>query len=275
MPKRLTELRPSGSEEEFTADAHAACPGHAAIVSISWISERQSAATEANEDLLGRDQDDDSYDDEDYDEDGDLVSPHSGHYGPIGHLCVHRRRQVRPPAALGKITRKAAEMAPEEGEQARADRNDVIPSNKDWRSAETVPPQVADRVRDPDQGARRRRGLHRKLPHRCRSPDQQRAVHGQHFGARGVRDPGGGPSEYANRTTPITDLVAGALPAPATVITLGVLLSAYESVTSVQSCRHLSDSTARYLRFIESAGYTLSEVELRACGAVIAKAALA
>jgi ParB family chromosome partitioning protein len=72
---------------------------------------------------------------------------------------------------------------------------------------------------------------------------------------------------YGTKTTAITDMVDVASPAPALVISVGVLLAAYKGATSVQSWRTVSDWTARYLRFIESAGYELSDVELRACGA--------
>ena len=273
--KRLNELRPAGSEEEFTPDAHAACPGHAAIVSLSWISERQSAATDANGHLSDGDQDDDGYDDEDYDEDGDLVSPQSGHYGPIAtYVCTDAGKYGHQPR-WGKITRKAADMAPEEREQARADRSDVIQSNKDWRSAETVRrrwlTEFATRTKPPV-------GAEVFIANCLTAADHPintvlSTVNTLAYEVFGI--PEADRPTYANRTTPITDLVAGATPARATVITLGVLLSAYESVTSVQSYRNLSDSTARYLRFIESAGYTLSEVELRACGAVTVKATVA
>jgi ParB family chromosome partitioning protein len=269
--KRLIELRPAGSEEEFTPDAHADCPGHAAIVTISWISERQSAATDANGHLSGGDQEDDGYDDED----GDPVSAPSGHYGPIAtYVCTDAGKYGHQPR-WGAITRKAADMAPEEREQARADRRDVIQSNKDWRSAETVRrrwlTEFATRSKPPVGAEVFIASCLTAADHPINSVlSTVSTLAYELFGIPEADRP-----TYANRTTPITDLAGGASPARATVITLGVLVSAYESVTSVQSYRHMSDSTARYLRFIESAGYTLSEVELRACGAVTAKATLA
>lgn len=45
----------------------------------------------------------------------------------------------------------------------------------------------------------------------------------------------------------------------------------YEAATNREHWRRLDDGTRRYLRFIESQGYELSDVERRACGEDVTK----
>ncbi|GAB3683020.1 hypothetical protein GCM10025868_47210 [Angustibacter aerolatus] len=60
--------------------------------------------------------------------------------------------------------------------------------------------------------------------------------------------------------------LAAVTDARAQVLTLAQVLAAYEAATDVSSWRQVSDGTRRYLEFIAANGYTLAEVERRACG---------
>lgn len=52
----------------------------------------------------------------------------------------------------------------------------------------------------------------------------------------------------------------------AQVITLALVLGAYEANTDTASWRRVDAGTRRYLQFLAECGYALSDVERRACG---------
>jgi len=159
----------------------------------------------------------------------------------------------------------AAERSEANREAAAADRRDVIASNKAWASAETV-----------------RREWLRTFVTRKTAPKTAVAfiaaavvagdyalrdawVSGHEFahGLFGLEQPAG----YASaRTQVLAGLLEGVTDARAQMITLALVLAAYEAATSNLSWRTVNTDTARYLRYLEANGYTLSTVELRACG---------
>jgi ParB family chromosome partitioning protein len=160
-----------------------------------------------------------------------------------------------------------AEMDEEEQRVFRERRRDTINSNKAWDSAVPV----------------RHAWLKDKFLTRKAAPKSAAgfvaaalasSTHGSHVTTElenrsrllcrllGIEDPGYG-KEW---TSELQKLVAAATPDRAQVLTLGMMLCAFEAGTSRESWRTINEGTVRYLRFIESEGYVLSDVERRACG---------
>ncbi len=71
---------------------------------------------------------------------------------------------------------------------------------------------------------------------------------------------------YGRGATGVLGLLDGASERRAEVITLALVLAAYEDATGKHSWRHLDQATARYLQFLTDAGYTPSPVERLASG---------
>jgi len=69
-------------------------------------------------------------------------------------------------------------------------------------------------------------------------------------------------------SNPLDEMVEAASEARAEVISLGVVLAAYEDATGRSSWRKVIGHTARYLLFLAEHGYQLSWVEKRAAGLV-------
>ena len=64
----------------------------------------------------------------------------------------------------------------------------------------------------------------------------------------------------------IIGLLGDAGDARALVVVLAVVLGAQEAATDVHSWRRVNPATHRYLTFMAAQGYTLADVERRACG---------
>lgn len=64
----------------------------------------------------------------------------------------------------------------------------------------------------------------------------------------------------------IVGLLGEAGDARALVVVLAVVLGAQEAATDVHSWRRVNPATQRYLMFLAAQGYTLADVERRACG---------
>ncbi len=69
------------------------------------------------------------------------------------------------------------------------------------------------------------------------------------------------------RSGGIGALIDQASEARAQVLGLALVLAGYEDATHIGSWRRVDDGTRRYLTFLSACGYTLSDVERRACGA--------
>ncbi len=151
-------------------------------------------------------------------------------------------------------------MTEDERERARAQRHDVIESNKAWGSAETV-----------------RRDWLRSFVQRKTAPkgtagfvatalaldaDVVADIDGNHFTAEllGCEATGYG------RSQALAALVPDASEARAQVLVLAQVLGAYEARTDRNDWRSVRPHTRRYLEFLAEQGYVLSNVERRACG---------
>jgi ParB family chromosome partitioning protein len=141
-------------------------------------------------------------------------------------------------------------MSDEEREKAAAARRDVIESNKAWKSAEVVRRQWLTQFltrKTPPKGA----GLFLAQTMMDRYSDRL-----THHGTAGLRD------QLLGGSTVIRD---GMSEPRAFVVVLAHALAGYEAQTGTHSWRNPTEANTRYLRFLQANGYTLSDVEERAC----------
>ena len=126
----------------LTPAAHAGCPGYAAQLGRSWgrvdpaTGLPAQAATTTPASAAADDQDDDDYDDDDDEDDEEPVDDGTvwAEYPVPEWVCTdhagcgHIRRPVFTSREQTRLTR--AEMTPDQADAARAQRRDVIESNK-------------------------------------------------------------------------------------------------------------------------------------------------
>jgi ParB family chromosome partitioning protein len=163
--------------------------------------------------------------------------------------------------------RKASDMTSEQREAAKAERQDVIGSNKAWDTAEPVRRQwlatfVTRKVAP--------KGAAAFLAHVL--TEHSEVVHdmgGDHLAAEwfGLK-----PAAYGI-TSGWGKVIEQATEQRAQVIAVARLLSGLEKNTSRDSWRRVAPATALYMGTIAAWGYDLAEVEKRAAGLAPTKAA--
>ncbi|MEU7802680.1 ParB N-terminal domain-containing protein [Micromonospora arborensis] len=281
---RLGRLTHDG--EALTTDSHAGCPGHAAFVTEDWEWRVVDASDEEAADPDCEDPDDEW--DEEWDEDGagDADQGDEGDAEPEQPAPAVRRQQVYvwvaryvctdapkyghtlPSSSFdsGTSRKLAADMTDSEREAATAQRRDVIQSNKDWDSAEKVRRnwlrEFMSRPAAPKTAGTFIAGSLARADH----PITQALTYGNKLAAEMFGLGEKGVSVYGRRSTALTDTIDKAKEPRALMISLGLILAAYEDSLTRQSWRSVNEATARYLHFLEEQGYKLSHVEKRATG---------
>lgn len=241
----------------LTADTHAACPGHAAYITETWVPAPLTRDDDSDPTGDGPDdQDVDAEDTEDDEPDG------SFQYLPV-YVCTdpeahgHHQRYTYGGAQQRKT---AAGMTDDERETARAERCRVITNNKSWESAEKVRRSwlatFAARKTAPKGTA-----TFLSLAH-AHDADTVASIDGNTFAANllGLDRTGYG------RSTALQTLLTTVTDQRAQVIHLVQVLAAYETASSREDWRRTNPRTARYLQHLAALGYTLSDVEHLACG---------
>ncbi len=160
----------------------------------------------------------------------------------------------------GSTKPKLADMNEDDAEAARAQRRDVIESNKAWRAAEPVRREWL-------------RGLlARKTPPKGSAAlvaaalacdaDTVTRIGGNHRAAEllGCED-----TSYG-RNSALAVLIDRASEPRARPLGLAVVLARYEDATHTCSWRHVDPATRGYLTYLAERGYTPADVERRACG---------
>lgn len=166
------------------------------------------------------------------------------------------------PAAAGlrdRYGRNTNTATADDSDTAKADRaaerRTVIDNNKAWTSAETVRrawlTDLAARKSAPKGAAT---FIANSLAARARLLDAYH-VHQTRNEILGTTN-----------ATDITALIGKASEARAQLLALVQVLAAHEAATGKNDWRTINTDTVTYLRYLESLGYTLSEIELRACG---------
>ena len=160
------------------------------------------------------------------------------------------------PAAKPKLS----EMSEEQAEASRAERRDVIASNKAWTASVPVRREFLRAL------------LTRKTPPKggaaliatalaC-DADVVTRIGGNHLAGQML----GCEAAAYGRSAGVAALVEQTTDARAQVLTLALVLCGYEDDTHTGSWRSVNTGTRRYLGFLDACGYTLSNVERRACG---------
>lgn len=230
----LTVDRLSDSEgNRITDEEHAECPGHAAYVTAGW------------EWVEGEDEDSD-----------EQVRTATAVY-----VCTDYKAHGHGDrwATSEGSKPKSADMTDEQREQAKAERRDVIDSNKAWASAETV----------------RREWLKQFLTRKT-APKGAAAfiattmfTHADLMTHQSLNDTLGvtiGVERDGWQKQDAGKTIGKATEGRALVLALGYALAAHEHATGKHSWRNVNASTARYLAFLAANNYMLSEVEHRAAG---------
>lgn len=230
--KALQRLSTKAEGRPLNKDTHAKCPGHAAYVTVNTRWSTDNKGKEARN----------------WEAEPTYVCTQ---WKAQGHADLYASNSTKP---------TTAEMTPVQRETAKAERKDVIESNKAWDAAEPVRrgwlANFAARKTAPKGSA----------PFIARvvteHPEVVASVGGSQLAAEwfGLTHSGWG---YGNGWAA---LVEKATDGRAQVITVARLLASLEKATSRQSWRTVHAATADYLKFLAANGYELSEVEKRAAG---------
>ncbi len=108
-------------------------------------------------------------------------------------------------------------------------------------------------------------GVHRASLAHCPHALTQ-ALTGSHRLAGGLLGCPEQAAGYGRGAAGVLGLLDGASERRAEVVTLALVLAAYEDATGKHSWRHVDPATARYLQFLTEVGYTPSAVERLASG---------
>ncbi len=193
-------------------------------------------------------------------------------------------RTMRARTRPGMATRTAGATAPgqkpateEEKEAASAERRKVLDGNKAWRAAEKVRrrwlQEFLTRPTPPDGSLRI---ILRALA--GESPELRHSIeHGHRLAAKLL----GQPDEYGKSRDAVAAMIDEASDGRAQVITLGLVLGAYEEHLTVDTWRSADPSLNRYQTFQTAAvtylnllagwGYGLSDIESKVAAAIVEK----
>lgn len=235
MLQRTSKRWPGAPTARSRPESHAECPGHAAYVEVVW------------------DVDEAAYDPED-----DELRVAEATYvclDPVqyGHLA---------PADESSHTQRVADIDEDaRKEAATAERRRVLANNKAWRAAETV-----------------RRGWLKNFVGRKSSPKGAlrfiftEVAEGDHQLRDGMEKQHAFAREWLGIEAPVSrwarsepdaliTALGNATDARAQVITLALVLGAFETTLGVHTWRNPNAAVRRYLAQIAAWGYELSEIE--------------
>lgn len=233
--QRLTRLA-DGKGKQLTAEAHRDCPGHAAYVEYGW----QWGASSGNSD--------------DGDERGAYVTSAT-------YVCTAAKANGhadRFGSGGGSDKKKLADMTDKEREGARAQRRDVIESNKAWKSAQTVRAAWVSKF------------LARKTAPKGSAVFVAATLADHASALTDYRTPGkvdelmhGGKTRMRSDRAKLEENLTDGR---ALLIAVGHCCAAYEAQMSEHTWRSVQSGPARYLAFLAANGYELATVEKRATG---------
>lgn len=156
----------------------------------------------------------------------------------------------------------ATELSAEEREQAKAARRQVIENNKAWAAAEPVR-QAWLKTFIGRKTAPKGTAVFLLAALTADSTVAEARVQGSNSHARELL---GLPARAYGEPDKLAELATSQQnDARALMLALTVVLAAYEGATDREAWRTARPGTARYLRFLEANGYTLSDVEQVAC----------
>jgi len=255
---RLSRLGEDG--HGIDVGEHAACPGHVAYLDNAWVFVVTATGEEIGEDDLADEDTDELRYSEDELEEKEVWFPQFCCTDPRGHGHPMTAWLARSHGQRSTSTENADPASIEAlAEAKRRERREVIDNNKAWRSAETVRLDwlraFLTRKTLPKQGAAFSAATLTRDPYLLTGTN-----------AREVAADLLAPTKEGPAHIVLAGLIDKASEARTHVLTLGLILGACEATTSVQSWRTVDTGTQRYLTYLSECGYTLSDVERRACG---------
>lgn len=219
----ISRLVDQKTGKEIKLEEHTSCPGHVGWVAMDWVGTRREPVAKYG-----------------------CADPKKN-----GHRDRHASGASKPPAA---------QMTDAEREQARKDRRFIIDSNKDWASAETVRRQwIRDnlaKANTPPKGSAAFIAI-------AISADGGHFIHDWKFEPDHLTREWLGIKKSSGRLD-LSAHVKGKPESRALVIALLHLLATYETKAAGKDAWRrdgTSNDTGRYLRYLETVGYVLSDVE--------------
>jgi len=194
----------------------------------------------------------------------------SGGYGSkvpyvIGYACADLSANSHYTSDAPKL--RSADMTDQEREAAKTQRKDVIESNRLWESAEKVRrawlQEFFASKTAPKKAARFVAESWARADHELK----QALDSGNKLAMRLLAVKA---AETQTNRLALTAYIGRASEARAQMISLALVLSAYEERTGKHSWRAKDPATSRYLLFLQDCGYVLADVERRACGLDVA-----
>lgn len=184
-------------------------------------------------------------------------------YPAVRWMCTDAAsfgHEMRVLEGMGGEVKRASEMTEDERAASKAARRDVIESNKAWKAAETV------------RRAWLKAWANRKtLPQGAGAflatalgtdPDTFTRISGNNLAA----DMLGCERRGYGRSSDLLATIGKVSDARALVLTMVLILTGYEDSLDQNDWRTVRESSRRYLEELAELGYTLSDVERRACG---------
>lgn len=252
----------------LTVESHTECPGHAAYLTETWVRTERPAA-EAGVSAVEADTGDESgsagddSDVESADADGDSddeADDGRWEWTPV-YVCTDPTGNGHHPlyGTIAKDKLTAAEMTDEQREAARAERRDVIESNKAWDSATCVRTDflrgfLSRKTAPKGAGVFIASALAHDAPLVADPKANTLAADLLGLPARAAYGRHAGLAEVAEQITE----------ARALVVALAQVLAGYEATMDRTAWRNPRATSTRYLTFLAGHGYTLSQVEERA-----------
>ena len=265
-PKRLSSLVPDADGNEYTVATHAECDGHVAWVGTEWVQVDADGTVYTSDAIEEMDQDE-------Y-ERFDALQTHQERRWVAVYGCDDPDRHHPQPSlslvsgTTGSGTTGSTARAVESGPSRRV----VIENNKAWDAATGVRRAW---LREFFQRKTAPAGAAAFTAHAVLNRDyalrkvleQGHALAVELFGVEGASatdDEGYG---YYRFDRDLATLTTGASDKRLTLITLGVIMAAYENALDRHSWRQSGGCTEKhYLLYLDQLGYQLSAVERLAAG---------
>lgn len=240
----IARLRPTADDPQgtdLTEQAHRDCPGHAATVMTRW----------------------------DFEQAGRIAQPVWMCLAPIehGHAELYDRSQpgITTTAPVGETDEQRQAREDREREAARQERRTVIANNKAWDSAQIVRRdwlrELFTRKAAPKGAAIFVAAEIARGDHDLRRAMESRNALAATLLGLGAASPRGVYGLHSGPTHPIAEAAGTSNAARATMLSLAVVLAAYEDGTHRNSWRNPSPATRRYITQLREWGYDLSDVE--------------
>ncbi|MFE7204273.1 ParB N-terminal domain-containing protein [Pseudonocardia alni] len=240
----IARLRPTADDPQgtdLTEQAHRDCPGHAATVMTRW----------------------------DFEQAGRIAQTVWMCLAPIehGHAELYDRSQpgITTAAPVDETDEQRQARENREREAARQERRTVIANNKAWDSAQVVRRdwlrELFTRKAAPKGAAIFVAAEIARGDHDLRRAMESRNALAATLLGFGDPSPRGVYGFQSDRAHPIAEAAGTSSAARATMLSLAVVLAAYEEGTHRNSWRNPSPATRRYVTQLREWGYDLSDVE--------------